>query len=128
MNPSYIRYGGVARDCTDEFFEQLETFIEHLPVKIDEYETLLTKNEIFLARTKGIGMLPPEVCKAYSVTGPIARASGIDYDVRRAEPYGIYDRFDWTCPVRSTATPTTATWSGSTRCARARASCSRRST
>jgi NADH:ubiquinone oxidoreductase subunit D len=68
--------------------------------KIDEYESLLTNNEIFIARTKNIGMLPPELAKQFSVTGPIARASGIAYDVRRAEPYGIYDRFDWEVPVR----------------------------
>jgi len=100
MNPSYIRHGGVARDLSDEFLARCQTFIDKLPRKIDEYETLLTKNEIFLARTKGIGMLPPELCKEYSVTGPIARASGIPYDVRRAEPYGIYDRFDYEVPVR----------------------------
>jgi NADH-quinone oxidoreductase subunit D len=99
MNPSYIRHGGVARDLTDEFVERAKAFIEKMPAKIDEYETLLTKNEIFLARTKGIGMLPPELCKEYSVTGPIARASGIAYDIRRAEPYGIYDRFDYEIPV-----------------------------
>jgi NADH:ubiquinone oxidoreductase subunit D len=100
MNPSYIRHGGVARDLTDEFVERAKAFIEKMPRKIDEYESLLTKNEIFVARTKGIGMLPPELCKEYSVTGPIARASGVAYDVRRAEPYGIYDRFDWQVPVR----------------------------
>ncbi len=100
MNPSYIRFGGVARDLTDEFIEQAKVFIEKMPRKIDEYETLLTKNEIFLARTKGIGMLPPDMCKEYSVTGPIARGSGIAYDIRRAEPYGIYDRFDYEVPVQ----------------------------
>jgi NADH-quinone oxidoreductase subunit D len=100
MNPSYIRHGGVARDLSDEFLAHCQRFIDTMPEKIDEYETLLTRNEIFLARTKGIGMLPPELCKDYSVTGPIARASGIAYDVRRAEPYGIYDRFDYEVPVR----------------------------
>jgi len=100
MNPSYIRHGGVARDLSDEFLARCQTFIDKMPRKIDEYETLLTKNEIFLARTKGIGMLPPELCMEYSATGPIARASGIPYDVRRAEPYGIYDRFDYEVPVR----------------------------
>jgi NADH-quinone oxidoreductase subunit D len=100
MNPSYIRHGGVARDLSEEFLARCQAFIEKMPRKIDEYETLLTKNEIFLARTKGIGMLPPELCKEYSVTGPIARASGIAYDIRRAEPYGIYDRFDYEIPVR----------------------------
>src|SRR6476659_9676792 len=100
MNPSYIRFGGVARDLTPEFVEGAKRLIDKMPKKIDEYESLLTQNEIFMARTKGIGQLPPEMAKAYSVTGPILRASGINYDVRKAEPYGIYDRFDFDVPVR----------------------------
>jgi NADH-quinone oxidoreductase subunit D len=100
MNPSYIRFGGVARDLTPEFVDRAKRFIDAMPKKIDEYESLLTQNEIFIARTRGIGQLPPELAKAYSVTGPILRASGINYDVRRAEPYGIYDRFDFEVPVR----------------------------
>jgi NADH-quinone oxidoreductase subunit D len=100
MNPSYIRYGGVARDAPPEFFSQLERFLRIFPSKIDEYEAILTENEVFRNRTMGVGMIPPEVARAYSVTGPILRASGIDYDVRRAEPYSIYDRFDWDVPVR----------------------------
>lgn len=100
MNPSYIRYGGVARDAPPEFFTLLEKFLRIFPSKIDEYETILGQNEVFHNRTVGIGMIPPEVARLYSVTGPIARASGIDYDVRRAEPYSIYDRFDWDVPIR----------------------------
>ena len=99
MNPSYIRFGGVARDISPEFVAKAREFIDKMPRKIDEYESLLTNNEIFLGRTKGVGLLPPELAKQYSVTGPIVRASGIPYDVRRAEPYGIYDRFDWEVPV-----------------------------
>jgi NADH-quinone oxidoreductase subunit D len=100
MNPSYIRYGGVARDAPPEFFPQLEKFLRIFPSKIDEYEAILTSNEVFRNRTINVGMIPPEVARAYSVTGPILRASGVDYDVRRAEPYSIYDRFDWEVPVR----------------------------
>ena len=99
MNPSYVRFGGVARDISPEFVTKAREFVDKMPRKIDEYESLLTNNEIFLGRTKGVGLLPPELAKQYSVTGPIARASGIPYDVRRAEPYGIYDRFDWEVPV-----------------------------
>ncbi len=99
MNPSYIRFGGVARDLSDEFIERATAFAEMMPAKIDEYESLLSRNEIFLARTKGVGLLPPELAKQFSVTGPILRASGVPYDIRRAEPYGIYDRFDWEVPV-----------------------------
>ena len=100
MNPSYIRYGGVARDAPPEFFRGLQSFLDVFPRRIDEYETVLTGNEIFRNRTTGVGILPPDVAKAYSVTGPILRGSGVQYDVRRAEPYGIYDRFDWEVPVR----------------------------
>ncbi len=100
MNPSYIRYGGVARDAPPDFFTQLDKFLRVFPSKIDEYEAVLSGNEVFKNRTIGVGMIPPEVARLYSVTGPIARASGINYDVRRAEPYSIYDRFDWDVPVR----------------------------
>ena len=79
---------------------QLQRFLRIFPSKIDEYEAILTSNEVFRNRTIGVGMIPPEVARAYSVTGPILRASGVDYDVRRAEPYSIYDRFDWDVPVR----------------------------
>lgn len=99
MNPSYIRYGGVVRDAPPEFFPQLEKFLRIFPSKIDEYEAVLAGNEVFRNRTVGVGMIPPEVARAYSVTGPILRASGVDYDVRRAEPYSIYDRFEWDVPV-----------------------------
>jgi len=100
MNPSYVRYGGVARDAPPEFFPLLAKFLRIFPGKIDEYQRILADNEVFRNRTVGVGILPPSVARAYSVTGPIARASGIDYDVRRAEPYGIYDRFQWQAPVR----------------------------
>src|SRR5919197_44544 len=100
MNPSYVRYGGVARDAPPEFFTQLEKFLRIFPARVDEYEALLTGNEVFRNRTIGVGMIPPEVARAYSVTGPILRASGIEYDVRRAEPYSVFDRFDWDVPVR----------------------------
>lgn len=101
MNPSYIRHGGVVRDVPPEFLDRLREFLRLFPARIDEYERLLTHNEIFKARTQGIGVLPPEVAKAYSVSGPIVRASGVPYDVRRAEPYGIYDRFEFEVPVGS---------------------------
>jgi NADH-quinone oxidoreductase subunit D len=100
MNPSYIRFGGVARDAPPEFYENLARFLRIFPSKIDEYESILTHSEVFRNRTIGVGILPPDVAKAYSVTGPILRASGMPYDVRRAEPYSIYDRFDWEVPVR----------------------------
>ncbi len=97
---TYIRYGGVSRDVPEDGVEAIRRFVEIMPDKIDEYERLLTNNEIFIARTRNVGILPPELAIAYSVTGPVLRASGIQYDVRRAEPYGIYDRFEFDVPVR----------------------------
>jgi NADH:ubiquinone oxidoreductase subunit D len=100
LTVSYIRYGGVSRDVPENGVQAIREFVQIMPDRIDEYERLLTNNEIFLARTRNVGILPPELAVAYSVTGPVLRASGIPYDVRRAEPYGIYDRFDFDIPVR----------------------------
>src|ERR1700716_2475197 len=99
MNPSYVRYGGVARDAPPEFFPQLERFLRIFPSKIDEYEAILGSNEVFRNRTVGVGMIPPEVAGGNGVGGPTLRAGGLESDVRRAEPYSIYDRFDWDVPV-----------------------------
>ncbi|TVT77256.1 NADH-quinone oxidoreductase subunit D-related protein, partial [Haloferax volcanii] len=72
----------------EEFFEKIRTFVDGLPEKLREYHDLLTANEILQARTVETGLLPPEVAKDYGVTGPVARGSGIDYDLRRDDPYG----------------------------------------
>ncbi len=72
-----------------------------LPGFIDELERLLRENEILLQRSEGIGILPPELAISYSVTGPVLRASGVPYDIRKAEPYSVYDRFDFDVPVGS---------------------------
>jgi NADH-quinone oxidoreductase subunit D len=72
-----------------------------LPKFFDEFERLLSGNEIMLVRAKNIGTLPQELAISYSVTGPVLRASGVPYDVRRAEPYSIYDRFQFDIPVGS---------------------------
>jgi NADH-quinone oxidoreductase subunit C/D len=72
---------------------------ERLPKAIDEMERLLSENEILRARTIGVGYLSAERCIAYSVTGPVLRAAGVSYDIRRADPYSIYDRFDFDIPV-----------------------------
>ncbi|MCL5074644.1 MAG: NADH-quinone oxidoreductase subunit D [Chloroflexi bacterium] len=96
---NYVRFGGVSRDVTEEFIAKARQFVDYMPPRIDEYEALLTRNEIFLSRTKGIGVLPAEMAINYSVSGPNLRASGVRYDVRRAVPYSIYDRFDFIIPV-----------------------------
>ncbi|MGH2457253.1 MAG: NADH-quinone oxidoreductase subunit D [Chloroflexota bacterium] len=95
MTVSYIRPGGVALDLPDEFVAACRFFLDIMPAKIDEYEALLTNNEIFRIRTEGVGLLPKEKALDYAVSGPSLRASGIDYDLRRHAPYGIYDRFDF---------------------------------
>lgn len=100
MTVSYIRYGGVARDLTPETVKSIRDFVAEMDRSIDEFESMLTTNEIFRARTVGIGVLPAEEAIAYSITGPMLRASGIGYDVRRAEPYSVYDRFAFDIPTR----------------------------
>jgi NADH-quinone oxidoreductase subunit D len=95
MTFSYVRPGGVALDLPEEFIPACRYFLDVMPARIDEYETLLTTNEIFKARTVGVGLLPPRMAIDYAVSGPTLRASGVDYDVRRHVPYGIYDRFDF---------------------------------
>jgi NADH-quinone oxidoreductase subunit C/D len=95
---NYFRVGGVAWDLPEprgEFFEDVRAFTDDLPRKLEEYHDLLTGNEVFQARTVDTGELSPEVAKQYGCTGPVARGSGIDYDLRRDDPYGSYDRLDW---------------------------------
>jgi len=95
---NYFRVGGVAWDIPEpraEFFEKVRGVIDALPQKLTEYHTLLTGNETFQLRCVDTGELPPEVAKQYGVTGPVARGSGIDYDLRRDDPYGYYDNLEW---------------------------------
>lgn len=99
MTSSWIRVGGIRDDVPEEFFKRLGEFVSILDERVDSYERLLTKNRIWLKRTKGVGYLSKEEALSYGVSGPIMRGSGIDFDLRRDEPYGIYDRFDFEVPV-----------------------------
>ena len=100
MMCNYMRFGGVSRDLTPAQFERArELAFERLPRAIDELEYFLSDNEIVKARSIGVGYLPANRSIAYSLTGPCLRAAGVPYDIRRAEPYSIYDRFDWDVPV-----------------------------
>ncbi|ELZ91607.1 NADH dehydrogenase, subunit D (ubiquinone) [Haloferax mucosum ATCC BAA-1512] len=95
---NYFRLGGVVWDLPEPraaFFEKAREFLDGLPERLEEYHDLLTANEILQIRTVDTGVLPPEVAKQYGVTGPVARGSGIDYDLRRDDPYGYYDELDW---------------------------------
>ncbi|WP_254767543.1 NADH-quinone oxidoreductase subunit D [Salinilacihabitans rarus] len=95
---NYFRLGGVAWDLPEpreEFIEKARDFVDELPAKVDEYHDLITHNEIFQLRCVDTGVLEPEVAKQYGCTGPVARASGVDYDLRRDDPYGYYPNLDW---------------------------------
>jgi len=94
-----MRIGGVSQDIPDEFIPALRLFLQNMPGYMEEIEWLLKENELLLARTKGVGILPPETAINCGISGPVARASGIARDIRRADPYSIYDRFEFDIPV-----------------------------
>lgn len=98
---SYGRFGGVTMDVDDVFLEQTREFVTRLRGRFEMYDKLVTGNVIFRERCEGVGVITPEVAAKYAVTGPSLRASGVGYDVRRAEPYGGYDRFEFDVPVRT---------------------------
>jgi NADH:ubiquinone oxidoreductase subunit D len=101
MMCNYHRFGGVVRDLPADALEKIKGLVEdRLPRKADEFERLLTENEIFLSRMQGVKVIDAEDAVKYSITGPVLRAAGVPYDVRRAQPYGIYDRFDFEVAVR----------------------------
>jgi len=95
---NYLRLGGVAWDLPEPreaFFEKIRAFLDDLPHKLGEYHDMLTGNEILQLRTIDTGHLSAETARDYGCTGPVARASGVDYDLRRDDPYGYYDELDW---------------------------------
>ncbi|RMD60352.1 MAG: NADH dehydrogenase (quinone) subunit D [Nitrospirae bacterium] len=96
---SYTRIGGVRNDLPNGWLEKLYTFTEMFPEKIEEYETLLNVNRIWLARTKGVGVISAEDAINLGLSGPTLRGSGVAYDVRRYMPYCVYDKVDWEVPV-----------------------------
>ncbi len=101
MMCNYYRFGGVVRDVSSDLEDQIRKLVyERLPRQIDEMDRYLTKNELVISRSQGVGVLSPEQAIAYSAVGPVLRASGVPYDIRRADPYGIYDRFDFDVAVR----------------------------
>jgi NADH-quinone oxidoreductase subunit D len=96
---SYFRIGGVAADITPDFIQRLSAFIPRMRERLKMYHALVTGNMIFRQRIEGIGIIDKNACNRYGATGPVARACGISYDVRRSEPYSIYDRFNFSVPV-----------------------------
>jgi NADH-quinone oxidoreductase subunit D len=97
---SYIRVGGLALDPPRGWQKVVGDFIRQLPSKIDQYEGLLTENPIFLKRTKDVGYLPLERLLDLGVTGPMIRAAGVKWDIRKSEPYSSYEKFDFNIPVQ----------------------------
>jgi len=96
---SYCRFGGVTRDVDSEFVEGVRSFLQRLRSRFPDYHSLVTENVIFIYRTRGVGVVPAELARQYGVTGPNLRACGIAYDVRKVEPYEVYDRFEFEVPV-----------------------------
>jgi len=96
---NYMRIGGFTQDIPDEFLPALDKFVRQMPTFINEYDRLLMENEILLARAKGVGILPKELAINISASGPVLRASGVKWDIRKADPYSIYDRFDFEIPT-----------------------------
>jgi len=101
MMTTYIRPGGLWRDVPVEFEAAVRDFIKIFPKRVDEYEALLTKNPIFLDRLVGIGVLDAATALQHGVTGPTLRASGVNWDLRKARPYCGYEQYDFNVPIRT---------------------------
>ena len=99
MHTRYVQAGGLAEDIPPGFAEECRKFVDVMPKRVDEYETLLSNNIIFLERTRGIGLLSAEDAVALGQSGPMLRASGVDWDLRKAQPYLAYDEVDFGVPV-----------------------------
>jgi NADH:ubiquinone oxidoreductase subunit D/NADH:ubiquinone oxidoreductase subunit C len=101
MMCNYFRFGGVARDLPEGVLDKIKDLVfERLPAKADEFDRMLTDNEVFVSRMKGVKVIDAETAIKYSMTGPVLRATGVPYDIRRADPYSIYDRFEFDVAVR----------------------------
>ncbi len=100
MFPSYIRIGGLREDLPSGFHDAVKAFLDRFPPKLAEYEDLLTKNQIYMKRTRGVGVVSSDEAIAWGLVGPMARAAGVQYDVRRAFPYLGYETLDFEIPTR----------------------------
>ncbi len=101
MNHAYIRPGGLAQDVTEDFVERCESLLELLPRKVADYEALLLKNPIWNDRLRGVGHLSAEDCYQLGVTGPLLRAAGVPWDLRKADPVLGYEQYDFEIPTES---------------------------
>jgi len=99
MFPAYFRIGGLAADLPEGFVEEALAFVKDFPNKWKDYDTLLTENPIWKKRTVGVGVMTKEECLDYGWSGPMARGSGVDWDLRRDNPYSSYEDFDFNIPL-----------------------------
>jgi NADH-quinone oxidoreductase subunit D len=99
MMCNYMRFGGVRVDCSAKWLDATKKIVSDFPQFLDEYERLLSGNEILMARTQGVGTLSAELAVNAGITGPMLRASGVNYDLRKVDRYGIYDRFEFRVPL-----------------------------
>jgi NADH-quinone oxidoreductase subunit D len=99
MMCNYMRFGGCRVDLPKGWVEGVKKVVEESPRFLDEFEQLLTGNEILMARTQGVGVLSAELAVNAGVTGPMLRATGVNYDIRKVDRYGIYDRFKFRVPL-----------------------------
>jgi NADH-quinone oxidoreductase subunit D len=99
MMCNYMRFGGCRCDLPPGWLEQARGVVAGFPRFLDEFESLLSRNEIVMSRTQGVGILPRDLAINASITGPMLRASGVDYDIRKVDRYGIYDRFQFRIPL-----------------------------
>jgi len=102
LTHNYMRIGGLSHDIPDDFLPAIRKFVKEMPGFINEYDQLLKENEIILARTVGIGILPADMAINYSCSGPMLRGSGVPWDIRKAEPYSGYENFDFDVPTGKT--------------------------
>ncbi len=99
---NYIRLGGVMTDVSPEWLKRTTEFVEYFKPRLDEYDTLLTYNPIFMARTQGVGIVTPAEAVDWALSGPNLRGSGVDHDVRKSEPYCGYENYDFDVPLGKT--------------------------
>ena len=99
MHTSFIRVGGLLADVPDEFYAMVGEVVKTFPAYIDEYERLITRNPIWIDRTRGLGVITAEDAMNYGASGPVLRGSGVPWDLRKARPYSCYDHFDFDIPI-----------------------------
>jgi NADH-quinone oxidoreductase subunit D len=102
LTPSFLRIGGLAEDLPEGIEQKITAYLDAFPRMMQEYETLLTKNIIWLKRTKGVGIIKPKDAINWGLTGPVIRGSGIKWDIRKAIPYSSYNDFQFEIPTGET--------------------------